>query len=116
MRRLCVLALMPLAVGAFLALPSTVSQGRIRSGNPRSSPKPIGRAAHPCRLGTRLMRKHATCMTYDRTAWEAGYESAAREIDGKRCACDQGSLPSDLVGTYFRNGPALFGQADGSQV
>lgn len=66
----------------------------------------------------RQAAKHPTLTTsvegsYDRLAWESGYSNAQREERGRIVHCPD--LPSSLVGTYFRNGPARF-RVGSSQV
>lgn len=44
--------------------------------------------------------------SYDQTAWQRGYESQPTEI-AYQVADIEGTIPTDLVGTMFRNGPGL---------
>jgi all-trans-8'-apo-beta-carotenal 15,15'-oxygenase len=48
--------------------------------------------------------------TYDRAAWMRGWQSPEKEIDAYTVPtqCITGQVPQDLIGTYYRNGPALF--------
>jgi len=52
----------------------------------------------------------ATGAAYDKAAWMRGWESVTEENDVYTVPADriQGEVPADLVGTYYRNGPALF--------
>jgi all-trans-8'-apo-beta-carotenal 15,15'-oxygenase len=47
---------------------------------------------------------------YDKAAWLRGWESAKEEQDPITVPADRitGEIPRDLVGTFYRNGPALF--------
>ena len=47
---------------------------------------------------------------YDRAAWMRGWQSPEKEIDAYTVPtqCITGQVPQDLIGTYYRNGPALF--------
>ena len=47
---------------------------------------------------------------FDRKAWLKGWDSAKEELDATAVPahCITGTIPSDLVGTFYRNGPALF--------
>ena len=47
-------------------------------------------------------------MVPDMEAYAAGYSTAFEELPFESCAPSQGTIPSDLVGTYFRSGPAMF--------
>jgi len=44
----------------------------------------------------------------DMKAYAAGYCTVFKEVPCSACTASTGSLPSDLVGTYFRSGPAMF--------
>jgi len=44
----------------------------------------------------------------DMEAYAAGYFTVMSEVPCKVCSSAEGSLPSDLVGSYFRSGPAMF--------
>lgn len=80
---------------------------------------PLHRGVNNLRIVT--LRQTATPTTqttsleggFDRLAWEAGYNCAQHEERGRVVQCH--SLPSSLVGTYFRNGPARF-RVGSSQV
>lgn len=41
-------------------------------------------------------------------AYAAGYSTVFNELPFELCKASQGTIPSDLVGTYFRSGPAMF--------
>mmetsp|Transcript_18811 Transcript_18811/g.23082 ORF Transcript_18811/g.23082 Transcript_18811/m.23082 type:complete len:666 (+) Transcript_18811:241-2238(+) len=49
-------------------------------------------------------------ITPDMKAYSAGYSTAFDELPFQLCtpAKDSNNLPSDLIGTYFRSGPAMF--------
>ena len=90
------LTLLPLCVGAFMPcrLPGTSCPAQAHR-------RAISRLFRP--PGVHSVRAVAVD-AYDRSAWEAGYDSALREIEATRLPCTTGTLPNDLVGTYFRNG------------
>lgn len=99
------LALLPLCVCAFLpscppgtGLASAQAHRRAISQLSRGGPRGSVRSV---RLVATAEDKRSA---YDRAAWEAGYDSASCEIEATRLQCTAGSLPTDLVGTYFRNG------------
>jgi len=52
----------------------------------------------------------STATANDQAAWLRGWESAREELDARTAPahCVRGEVPSDLVGTYYRNGPGLF--------
>lgn len=41
-------------------------------------------------------------------AYSAGYSTVFEELPFKKCEPTVGNIPEDLVGTYFRSGPAMF--------
>ena len=47
-------------------------------------------------------------MVPDMEAYAAGYSTAFEELPFESCTPSLGTIPSDLVGTYFRSGPAMF--------
>jgi all-trans-8'-apo-beta-carotenal 15,15'-oxygenase len=44
----------------------------------------------------------------DMEAYAAGYSTVFGELPFELCQPSQGTIPSDLLGTYFRSGPAMF--------
>lgn len=53
--------------------------------------------------------------SWDRAAFLSGFQNAA-EIPAHQVRCMHRASPSDLVGTYYRNGPARFIGYDGKKV
>lgn len=47
-------------------------------------------------------------MTPDMKAYAAGYSTVFQELPFESVTASEGSIPSDLVGTYYRSGPAMF--------
>jgi len=44
----------------------------------------------------------------DMEAYAKGFSSVTSEVSFRQCEPSVGKIPSDLCGTYFRNGPAMF--------
>lgn len=44
----------------------------------------------------------------DMQAFASGYSTVFEELPAGQCKPSSGKIPSDLVGTYFRSGPAMF--------
>jgi all-trans-8'-apo-beta-carotenal 15,15'-oxygenase len=44
----------------------------------------------------------------DMEAYSNGYKTRMNEVSFQRCIPTTGKVPNDLVGTYFRSGPAMF--------
>ena len=44
----------------------------------------------------------------DMKAYANAYKTVSQELPFKRCSPSFGKIPDDLVGSYFRNGPAMF--------
>jgi carotenoid cleavage dioxygenase-like enzyme len=44
----------------------------------------------------------------DMKAFASGYKTAFQEVPFNLCKPSSGEVPADLVGTYFRCGPAMF--------
>ena len=66
-----------------------------------------------CAAALRIDASKAPTGSWDRAAFLSGFQNAA-EIPAHQVRCAQ--LPSDLVGTYYRNGPARFVGYDGKKV
>ena len=66
-----------------------------------------------CAAALRIDASKAPTGSWDRAAFLSGFQNAA-EIPAHQVQCAQ--LPSDLVGTYYRNGPARFVGYDGKKV
>lgn len=49
-----------------------------------------------------------TSITPDMRAYSAGYSTVFEELPFQKCEPTVGNIPEDLVGTYFRSGPAMF--------
>lgn len=49
-----------------------------------------------------------TSTTPDMRAYAAGYSTVFEELPFQNCEATVGNIPEDLVGTYFRSGPAMF--------
>lgn len=47
-------------------------------------------------------------MVPDMEAYSSAYTSVFDETPCRECAPTQGKIPADLIGTYFRSGPAMF--------
>jgi all-trans-8'-apo-beta-carotenal 15,15'-oxygenase len=47
-------------------------------------------------------------MSPDMEAYSSAYATVCYELPFKECKAIQGEIPQDLIGTYFRNGPAMF--------
>lgn len=62
----------------------------------------------------RMVAAADSATTYNKAAWLRGWESATEERDAYTMPgdCIKGRIPEDLVGTYYRNGPALFELGD----
>jgi all-trans-8'-apo-beta-carotenal 15,15'-oxygenase len=50
----------------------------------------------------------ATTVAPDMKAYSSGYSTVFGELPCKECAPSEGSIPKDLIGSYFRCGPAMF--------
>ena len=50
----------------------------------------------------------ATGALPDMEAYSSGYSTVFDELPCKECSPSQGSIPKDLIGTYYRCGPAMF--------
>ena len=56
------------------------------------------------------VRQTAAAAAYDKAAWLRGWESATADQDPTTVPAERitGEVPRDLVGTLYRNGPAVF--------
>jgi carotenoid cleavage dioxygenase-like enzyme len=50
----------------------------------------------------------AATVTPDMKAYSSGYSTVFDELPCRECAPSVGSIPKDLIGSYFRCGPAMF--------
>ena len=66
-----------------------------------------------CAAALRIDASKAPTGSWDRAAFLSGFQNAP-EIPAHQVRCAE--LPSDLVGTYYRNGPARFIGYDGKKV
>jgi len=66
----------------------------------------FGRNLRNLRCTTRSLGKleEASTIGYDVEAWKKGFKSCIEEI----CVVTNNSIPLDLCGTFFRNGPGLY--------
>lgn len=65
----------------------------------------LARLGSPLRILRDVKKNAVSTTTYDRVAWARGYETLREEMD----YCLPGTVPADLTGTLWRNGP---GQLD----
>ena len=88
-------ALLLVLVGSAHAFVPIVQRPRVRVLN--VSPATQGAAAET-----------TAAVTPDMQAFSSGYSTVFDELPCKRCVPSEGNIPTDLVGTYFRCGPAMF--------
>ena len=50
----------------------------------------------------------AATVTPDMKAYSSGYSTVFDEVPCRECAPSEGNIPKDLIGSYFRCGPAMF--------
>ena len=50
----------------------------------------------------------ASAVSPDMEAYSSAYATVFAELPSKECRPAEGKIPDDLVGTYFRSGPAMF--------
>uniref|UniRef100_A0A7S2MAK4 Uncharacterized protein n=1 Tax=Helicotheca tamesis TaxID=374047 RepID=A0A7S2MAK4_9STRA len=101
------------AVGAFQAYPPTpMSRTRTTSAsaamvnsNAISSLRMVSSSVENVPLGT---LDGPSVTPPDMEAFAAGYFTVFDEVPFKVCTVTEGELPDDLVGSYFRSGPAMF--------
>lgn len=68
-----------------------------------------GRSIHTSLSAATSDTKAASLSTsVDYTAYSNGFKTVFEELKYKACSPSTGKLPDDLVGTYFRCGPAMF--------
>lgn len=48
---------------------------------------------------------------FDRAEWASAFRNVVTELSGERLVAVRGSIPPDLAGTLYRNGPGQFERA-----
>jgi all-trans-8'-apo-beta-carotenal 15,15'-oxygenase len=59
-------------------------------------------------MTTSMSSSRNAVMSPDMEAYSSAYATVFDELPFKECKAVEGEIPKDLIGTYFRNGPAMF--------